>query len=375
MKRYLEDKICTDLKKKMVFLTGPRQVGKTYLAKSIMEKFSNSVYLNYDDALNLEIINEKKWRPDAGLVVLDEIHKMKNWKNYLKGAFDTKNQENSLLITGSARLETFRQSGESLAGRYFSIRLNPLSVRELAGELKPYEAVRELNSRGGFPEPFLSGSSEAAARWRRQYYTDVIREDIVDFSRIHEIHAMKTLLEMLRKRTGSPLSYRSVAEDMRISPNTVKRYVDILEALHIIFLIRPYHKNIARSILKEPKVYFFDSGYVDNDEGAVLENTAAVSLLKHVQFLQDTRGEDIELNYLRTKDGKEADFAVVKDGQVKEIIEVKLSDEKASENLSYFAGRFEGIRAVQLVHNLRVEKKEEGIEILRAGEWLAKLEA
>lgn len=375
MKRYLEEQIVSDLKKKMVFLTGPRQVGKTFLAKSIMEKFRRPVYLNYDDTDHFKVIKEKKWRQDAGMVILDEVHKMKSWKKYLKGVYDTKTADISFLVTGSARLDTFRQTGESLAGRYFSFRLNPFSVKELAKNMKPYDALTELNERGGFPEPFLSGSSETAARWRRQYYTDIVREDIMDFSRINEIHAMKILLELLRKRTGSPISYKSMAEDLQVSPNTVKHYIEVLEALHIIFVVRPFHNNIARAILKEPKIYFYDSGYVDNDEGAVLENTAAVCLLKHVQFLQDVKGENIKINYLRTKDKKEVDFVLVKNGVIEKMIEVKLSDTEAAGSLKYFKKKFVDAKAVQLVHNISVEKREGDIDVYRAGEWMAGLEA
>ena len=156
MKRYLCDAIRDDLRKKMVFLTGPRQVGKTYLAKDLQREFREPVYLNNDDVSDLKIIRKRTWPLSAELVILDEIHKMKGWKGFLKGTFDTKPARQSILVTGSARLETFRQTGDSLAGRYFLHRLHPLSVKELSGMMTPYEAVSALNRLGGFPEPFLS---------------------------------------------------------------------------------------------------------------------------------------------------------------------------------------------------------------------------
>jgi len=375
MNRYIHDLTLRDLHKKMVFITGPRQVGKTFFAKALQSEFSKPVYLNHDDITDIGIIRKRSWPLDAGLVILDEIHKMKGWKNFLKGTFDTRPPAQALLVTGSARLDTFRQAGDSLAGRYYLHRLNPLSVKELAGAMPPYEALSALNRLGGFPEPFLSGSEEEATRWRRQYYTDLVREDILDFSRISEVRAIRLLLEMLRRRTGSPLSLSSLAGDLQVAPNTVRKYIEILEALHIIFLVRPFHKNIARSLLKEPKVYFYDSGYVEGDEGARLENTVAVSLLKHVQFLQDAKGADISLHYIRTKDGREVDFSLAEKGTLAQLIEVKLSDETPSRTLAYFRNRHPAAAAVQLVHNARHDQVHEGLTVARAGDWLARLAA
>jgi len=375
VKRYIYDNVLEDLKKKMVFITGPRQVGKTYLAKDIMKNFKSPVYLNFDDIDDMQMIKGRSWRLNSDLVVLDEIHKMKGWKNYLKGTYDTKSSLQNFLVTGNARLDTFRQTGDSLAGRYFLYHLNPLSVKEISGNMSAYEAVVALNTLGGFPEPFLSGSEEYSERWRRQYYTDIVREDILDFSKISEIKAIKLLLEMLRKRIGVPLSYTSLAQDIQISPNTVRKYIEILESLNILFLIRPLHRNIARAILKEPKVYFYDSGYVDSEEGVRLENTVAVCLLKHVQYLQDVKGKEISLFYIRTKDKREVDFAIVDKEEVTHIIEVKLSDSGVSRNLKYFKERIPRAQAIQLVHNTRHDREVEGIQVMRAGKWLSELEA
>ncbi len=197
----------------------------------------------------------------------------------------------------------------------------------------------------------------------------------MDFGRINEVRAIRMLVEMLRRRVGSPLSYASLAEDLQVAPNTVRRYMDILEALFIIFIIRPFHRNIARSLVKEPKAYFYDSGYVDGDEGVRLENTAALSLLKHVQYLQDTKGSDISLCYVRTKDGKEVDFALAQNGGLTHFIEVKLSDGAPARNLKYFKERYAGIHAVQIVHNIRQGQDVDGISVVQAGMWLSQLDA
>ena len=375
MRRYLHDQILNDLSKKMVMITGPRQVGKTFLAKQIMAGFIAPQYLNADSPEDRSIILRRGWPLNADLLVFDEIHKIKGWKSFLKGVFDTRPDGQAILVTGSARLDTLRQTGESLAGRYFPLRLHPLSVKELAADLPVGQALDRLNRLGGFPEPFLSGSEEEAARWRSQYYTDLVREDVFDIARLHEVREMRLLLEMLRSRTGSLLSYSSLAEDLQIAPNTVKKYIGILESLYIVFLIRPYHRQIARSLLREPKVYFYDSGYVKNDEGRRFENSCAQALLKHVQFLRDVNGREVELHYLRTKDKREVDFAVAEDGRLTLLLEAKLSDDSPSPHLTYFKEAIPEARAVQIVGRLRRESRDKGIEISRAAEWLSRLEA
>lgn len=374
MRRYLYDQLLKDLKKKMIFLTGPRQVGKTYLSKQLMPEFKNPQYLNFDNYNDSKIIRQMSWKLNADLLIFDEIHKMKEWKSYLKGVYDGRSENQAILVTGSSRMDTFRQSGESLAGRYFHLRLNPVSVKEM-GDVDPYEAVEKLNLLGGFPEPLLSGSEEEAARWRNQYYTDLIREDIMEFGKLNEIKTMKLLLELLRGKVASPISYTSLAGDLQVSPNTVKRYIQILESLHIIFLLRPYHKRLERALLREPKLYFYDTGLVDGNNGVRLENTVAYSLLKHVEYIKDTRGKDISLNYLKTKDGKEVDFVISVDGELRQMIEVKLSDGNISGSLYTFARKFPGVEAFQLVHNLMQAQHINGINLVRAGEYLAGLEA
>jgi predicted AAA+ superfamily ATPase len=379
MERYLKPQILRDLAKKMVLLTGPRQVGKTYLAKSIMAEFRKPQYLNFDVLDDRAVIKARTWPLDSDLLVFDEIHKMKGWKAYLKGVFDGRSPDQSILVTGSARLETFRQGGESLAGRYFHLRLHPLSVKEAApggsAGLSAPETLDRLRRLGGFPEPFRGNSEEEAARWRDQYATDLVREDVSDLARIHEIRAMRTLLDLLRTKVGSPLSFSSLARDLQIAPNTVKKYVSILEGLYIIFLVRPYHRRLARAILKEPKAYFYDTGFVTGDAGARFENACAAALLKHVHFLHDTKGRDIDLRYTRTKEGREVDFAVVLDGRPAWLIEAKRGDATPDPSLAFFRAAFKPDRTIQLVQNLRRETHQNGVEVVRAAEWLAGLEA
>jgi predicted AAA+ superfamily ATPase len=372
MERYQKQAILRDLQKKMVFLAGPRQVGKTTLSKSIAEEFKSSQYLTYDHLEDRKIMLSEGWLPSTELLILDEIHKMPKWKNYLKGVFDTKPKHQKILVTGSARLEIFNKVGDSLAGRYFLHRLMPLSPSECDKLDMSYTLDRFLE-RGGFPEPFLAHDPVDANRWRLQYVDSLLRVDVLDFDNIQNLNAIRLVFDLLRERVGSPISYSSIAEDVAISPNTVKKYIQILEALYIVFRVTPFSQNIARSLLKEPKIYFFDNGLVKGDSGAKFENFVATCLLKHVFSKIDYSAKNYSLKYLRTKEGHEVDFALVHDKKIEKMIEVKHADHTLNPGLCYFHEKY-CIPAVQVVKELKQQKVEKGIEIVQGLNFLKTLE-
>ena len=385
MNRYLENRIRQDLHKKMILLTGPRQVGKTTLSRNLQHEQPDSIYLNYDTPADRAIMLAQTWPQRATLLILDEIHKMPNWKAWLKGVFDGRANNDGvhqkILVTGSARMDTFRQSGESLAGRYFSWRLHPISVREWCEQTaaSPAQALTHLLERGGFPEPALAQSDEDAQRWRREYFNDLIREDVLEFSRLHEVNAMRLFAQTLQQRVGSPLSIASIARDMATAPKTLTRYLEILEALYIVFTVRPWSRNITRATLMQPKVYFFDTGLVKGDAGVRFENLTACHLLKHVHWQQDALGKQTDLHYIKTKDGAEVDFALSdasgENPVLTHLIECKLSDTKPHTALKRFALEQPNAVAVQVVRDLRHEQDINGLQIRDGAQWFNQLSA
>ncbi|MCL5261392.1 MAG: ATP-binding protein [Gammaproteobacteria bacterium] len=371
MERIQKELILKDLPKKMVFLVGPRQAGKTWIAKEILKNYSHGVYLNYDNFADRKIIKQAAWRSSAQLLVLDELHKMPKWKNYLKGIYDTKPEMQQILVTGSARLDIFRQVGDSLAGRYYTHHLLPFSPAELKNTVYAKDSERFL-IRGGFPEPFLAEDSIDADRWRNQYVDSLLRSDIFEFDNIENIKNMQLVFELLKTKVGSPISYKSIAEDVNIAPNTVKKYIRILESLYIVFRVTPFAKNIARSLVKEPKLYFFDVGLVKGDIGAKLENFVALCLLKHAFAKNDYEAKNYALHYLRTKDGVEVDFVLANGNEIERIFEVKSSDNALSRGLSLFQKKY-SFKSMQLVYDLRQERVENDIEIVNLTDYLLSL--
>ncbi|MGD9290283.1 MAG: AAA family ATPase [Desulfobacterales bacterium] len=352
--RYIAPDILQDLSKKMVFVGGPRQVGKTTLAQAILSSnYPSGRYLNWDYDEDRQDILRKQWSADQKLLVFDELHKFPQWKNWIKGIYDVSHQSHSFLITGSARLDVYRRGGDSLMGRYHYWRLHPFTLDEVPQGISQTEAFQRLMTVGGFPEPFLDGDERAARRWRRERFDRVLREDIRDLEAVRNIQLLGMFLDILRNRVGGLIVLSNLAGDIQISPKTAKSWLEILEKMYLVFSVRPYTKSLPRAVLKPPKVYFFDNGDVIGDEGARFENLIATSLLKRLHYLEDRDGYRYELRYIRDKEGREVDFVIVKDGKIEELIEAKYSDDTVSRSLVYYAERLKPTKAVQIVSNLR----------------------
>lgn len=369
MKRYLEGRVRSDLSEKIVLLSGPRQVGKTTLSKQLGMTFA---YLNFDASKDRALILKEEWDRSAELVIFDELHKMRKWKSWIKGIYDTEGTRPALLVTGSARMDTFKKGGDSLAGRHFSYRLHPFTVREIneAGTLGSKEALDRILKFGGFPEPFLKDNAEHAERWRISHLDRILRGDLLDLEKVRDLKLIETMVDLLKVRVGSTVSYTSLANDLQVSVHTVKHWLQILENLYVIFSIRPYHRNISRSLLKEAKYYFYDTGAVEGDLGSRLENTVAGALLKELNELEDCHGIKGGLHFLRDKDGNEVDFLVVVRGKPVKMIEVKLSDPSFSKSLVKFRKYLPDVESLQVVHELARKRSTPEIRMEVAHEFL-----
>ncbi len=342
MKRYLEQQIRKDLQKKMVFLGGPRQVGKTTLALQVAG--SRKGYLNWDVDEHRETILKKELPPQP-LLIFDELHKYRSWRNYLKGLYDLRKQNLKILVTGSARLDYYRFGGDSLQGRYHYLRLHPLSVAEL--KIKSSSDLHTLLELGGFPEPFLGGSGIEAKRWSREYRTRFIRGDLAAVELIQDLGKLELLVLRLPDLVGSPLSLNALREDLQVSHKTLSHWVDILERLYGIFRIAPFGPPKIRAVKKERKHYHYDWALV-SDQAKRFENMVACHLWKYAHFLEDTEGRDMELRYFRDVDGREVDFVLMENAQPVLFVECKWSDEGVAKPLRYLGSRFPGVPAWQI---------------------------
>ena len=346
--RYLTPYIEADLKKKMVFLGGPRQCGKTTLAKMLLKKLPGK-YLNWDSREDQRLILSEGWTADERLIVLDEIHKHPKWKNMVKGMYDTTKEEHDFLVTGSARLDVYRRGGDSLLGRYHYWRLHPFTLDELPAGIDPAEGFERLLKVGGFPEPFLDNDVRESRRWREERYDRIIRDDIRDLENFKNVQQMDLLLQLLRERVGGMINVANLARDVQVSAVTVARWIEIFEKMYVVFRVTPYAKKLPRALVKPFKIYFFDNADVIGDEGVKLENLVATHLLKRTQFLQDFRGEKWNLHYLRDKEHREVDFVILRDGVIQEMIEVKWQETAPSKALTYFGEKLKAPKLTQLV--------------------------
>lgn len=334
VRRYLEAPVREDLARKMVFLSGPRQVGKTTLAQTLLA--GQRGYLNWDVTADRQRILKEEL-PAAKLWVFDEIHKYRKWRNYLKGLFDGRRQDQQILVTGSARLDLYRYGGDSLQGRYHMWRLHCLSARELG--IETLSDLKQLLQLGGFPEPFFSGSERQARRWSREYAARLVRDEVADLERVQDLGSLELMSLRLPELVGSPLSLNALREDLQVSHKAVTSWANILERVYAIFRLSPFGTPKLRAVKKEQKHYHFDWTLVQ-DRGARFENFVASHLLKWLHFEQDYEGRNLELRYFRDVDGREVDFIVTDGRKPIRAIECKLSDEPISKALRYFKQRF-----------------------------------
>ncbi len=399
-KRNYFKKIWADFntEKKLILVSGPRQAGKTTFAKNIASKEPVSLYFNYDIPANkariltnptfFEEVDRKKG--DLPLIILDEIHKYIDWKNYLKGIYDGFADEFRFLITGSGRLELSRKKGDALAGRYLHFHFYPFTIGEIFAlsigiedvgilteipeqNVSAQEAWETMFQVSGFPEPFLKGTKLKYRRWAKSYHSQVIRDDIRDEFAVRQVDAMEALYFLLSGCVGSPFSFSNHARTLKISHKTVSSWITVFEQFFLVFKIRPYSKRISRSLVKEPKIYFYDYCRV-HDEALRFENMVAVELSRAVTLWNDFGLGEYELWYLRNKQKEEVDFLVTKNANPFFMVEAKLSETAISPHLIKFQNILH-IPAIQLVNQKNVARKirngPDTILVASASNWLS----
>jgi len=372
--RYIENNVASDLKQKMVFVGGPRQSGKTTLAKRLCEDAGFDVkrrYLNWDAPEDRENIILERFPTGPGYLVLDEIHKFSRWRQVVKGLYDKRGDELLILVTGSARLDFYRRGGDSLQGRYHFFRLFPFTYAEL--KAPGPSPLKDLLTYGGFPEPFLMQSEKEAKRWSREYRIRLIREDLADLENVQDLGIIENLVMRLPELVGSPLSINALREDLQVSHQSVSRWINMLENLYMIFRVYPFGAPRIRAVKKEAKHYHLDWNLVKN-QGKRFENLVACHLLKWCFFLQDSEGRDMDLRYFRDVDRREVDFVVLEDGAPLHFIESKVSDKKISPSLRYLKVRFPSVPATQVCLESDTDViTKEGIRICPAHLFLSEL--
>jgi hypothetical protein len=389
--------------KEMIFLAGPRQAGKTTLAKEIAKKYKNNIYFNWDILSDKKKIVEaptffedtNRVDDTAPLVIFDEIHKYKKWKNYLKGIYDEFHSGYLFLISGSGRLDVYQKGGDSLAGRYLIFHLFPFTISELSEKkrnfkeflkdplvnfnLNDQKITKKIWSRlyelSGFPDPFTKNKKTFWNKWSHNYINQIIREDIRDVSGIKNTASAALLFSLLPSRVGSPISINNLAGDVQVSFDTVKNWLDLFDSAYLIFRISPWTKKISRAIFKEKKIYLFNYPFIA-DVGSRFENMIAVELYKAIFTWNELGYGNFKLHYIRNKEKEEADFLISNNNQPLLLVEAKNSDDQPSTPLIKFQELL-NVPAVQLVNKENIYKvqknKNNKLLIITAHAWLSSL--
>ncbi len=384
IKRLIHDLISDPvISGKMILLTGPRQIGKTTAGKAWLAAAGNeNNYFNWDEESVRAAFRkdpnffEAEARKYSGhpRIIFDEIHKIRNWKTILKGWYDALNEHYSFLVIGSARLEFFHRSGDSMFGRYHLLHMSPVTPHELIGNWgRPNtalnfhpdmlsetpldaEVIDTLIKYSGFPEPLLGASERTTNLWHNEYIQNFVREDIRDLTRISDFNRIEHVIDLLPSRIGSPFSMNAVKEDIGCSFDAIRAIMSAFEKICVITLIRPYHKKIKNALFKEPKIYFYDWTRV-KDEGARFENFMAIQLTAFCEFVTDGGWSNLDLHYVRDKQKHEVDFLITANGNPKVLVEAKQNESNLDTNLKFFSERLKNVLAFQVVQKPDIFRK------------------
>lgn len=398
--RYLYEHIDNLITKKMLFLTGPRQVGKSELLKAWLNETGGS-YFSYDIVEDrTKLLSTQDWpsilkeNTRSSIIGVDEFHKYSRWKNYLKGVFDKNKEALKIFVTGSARLDYFRRGGDSLIGRYEHLRLHPFSVGELVrietGKSSPPPLLNwlvlpeetsdltksqnifdRLYKFTGFPEPYTTQDPLFVNRWSRQRLELLTKEDLRDLSQLQEISLVEHLAQLLPERVGSPFSNQSLANVLHVAHGSITKWMKWLHALYIVFSLPVYSKGISKSLQKARKIYLWDYSQLE-DEGKRFENLVALHLLKSCEYWTDLGYGKFDLWYLRDREKREVDFLITENNKPKVVIEAKLTPEWPS-SLKHMAESIKAPSAIILTREHGVDIRKPQVRQISASKYLSGL--
>ncbi len=361
--RSLEPSVAADLREKMVLLSGPRQCGKTTLARRLLDSLGGS-YFTWDDARHRATLRSGDLPASDALWVFDEIHKFRGWRAWLKGVYDTRGDDHAILVTGSGRLDLLGRGGDSLQGRHFAYRMHPFTVGELLAPSIPKspddipkmardpgaaaaDALASMLRFGPFPEPLLRASERHSARWRLSYGSRLVREEVRTISEIRDLDRLELLVERLEDVVGSVLSINALREDLEVAFETVRQWISVLERLCAVYRIAPYGPTRIKAVKKEQKLYFWDWARV-KPEPARFENLVISHLLRLVHWLEDVHGERAELRFFRNVVGHEVDAIVLRGRAPWLAVEIKSDDRPVDDGLRYLLERVRVPHAFQV---------------------------
>ena len=368
--RYLSSVILKDALKdrKMAFVSGPRQVGKTTLGKQFLKDKNNYFSWDQTEFKRIWVRNPHKILDNigAGPILLDEIHKDRQWKSKIKGLYDTYSDRLSILVTGSAKLDIYRRGSDSLLGRYIPYRLHPFSVSEgyrppspnnILKKFKVCYSWQDLMTLGGYPEPLLAGREQKANRWSRLRLDRLAYEDTRDIKALSNFNAFRVLLDLIPLKVGSLFSFNSLKEDLGVAYATVRDWVLLSEMLYYGFFVRPWSTGFKRSIKAEPKFYLYDILQIQkSDKAKRLENLSALHLIKLCHFWTDTAQGFFDLFFVRDKEKREVDFLITKDKVPWMLVECKSNSKNISSNIIYYAKKLKTNLNFQLVDHRNYDK-------------------
>jgi len=387
--------------KQMIFIAGPRQAGKTTLTRMLAEGFTNSLYFNWDilDEKRKLVENpsfyEEVTRNDDSvpLIIFDELHKYTAWKNYLKGVYDRDKDNFKFIVSGSGRLDVYQKGGDSLAGRYLLFYLWPFTLAELAGRRLDFASFikapltlhpvsddpetiwKRLAAFSGFPDPYLAADENYHRIWANNYRKQLLREDLRDLTSLRNIDNVEILFSLVPSRVGSPVSMASLARDIQVSFDSIKKWLLLFERFFLAFSISPWTRKLSRAISKERKIYLYDYAVID-EPAARFENMVALELWRAVTNWNDLGLGDFSLHFIRNREKEEVDFLIADKKSPVLIIEAKLMDDAPAKPLKKFQ-KVLNIPAVQLVNKAGISKivsnGENKILVISAPQWLSLL--